>query len=82
MRAEKGEAGWRSVANHNQPRRDPDPNLQGRLGTRGKLRNRLDKIETGTNRALRIMFMRFGVAEIGENTVTHVFCDEAAVALD
>jgi hypothetical protein len=28
------------------------------------------------------MFMRLGVAEIGENAVAHVFCDEAAIALD
>ena len=28
------------------------------------------------------MFMRLGVAEIGENAVTHVFSDEATIALD
>ena len=49
---------------------------------RCELRNRLDKIKRGTNRALRIMFMRLGVAEIGENAVTHVFCDKATTLLD
>jgi hypothetical protein len=32
----------------------------------------------GANCALSILFMRLGVAEIGENAVTQVFCDEAA----
>jgi hypothetical protein len=49
---------------------------------RCELRNRLDKIEPSADRALSIMFMRLGVAQIGENTVTHVLGDEAAVALN
>jgi len=70
------------VADHNEAGRDADTNLQGRTGIRGKLRNRLDQTEPGANSALSIMFMRLGVAEIGENAVAHVFGDKPAIALD
>jgi hypothetical protein len=70
------------VADHNKAGRDPDPNLQRRTGMRCELWNRLDKTERGTNRALRIMLMRSGIAEIGENAVAHVFRDEATIALE
>ena len=49
---------------------------------RCELRNRLHQSKPGANCALSIMFMRLGVAEISENAVTHVFCDEATIALD
>jgi hypothetical protein len=49
---------------------------------KGELRNGLDKIEAGTNRALSIMFMRLGIAKVSENAVTQVFGEEATVALD
>src|SRR5215472_269226 len=49
---------------------------------RCELRNRLDKIEAGANRALSIMFMRLGVAEIGENAVSPVLGDEATMVLN
>ena len=70
------------VADNNEPGGDADPNLQGRIGMRCELRNRLDQGKPGTNCALGIMFMRLWVAEIGENAVAHVFGDEAAIALD
>jgi hypothetical protein len=70
------------VADHNEAGRDPAPYLQGRTGIRGELRNQLHKTEPGANCALSTMFMRLWIAEIGENAVAHVFCDEATIALD
>ena len=70
------------VADHYKAGGDADTNLQGRTGVRGELRNRFDKTEPVANRALSIMFMRFGVTEIDQNGVTHVFGDEATIAFD
>jgi hypothetical protein len=52
------------------------------LGGGFELRYRLDQSKPGANCALGIVFMCLGVAEIGENAVTHVFCDEATIPLD
>jgi hypothetical protein len=70
------------VADHDEPGGDAYANLERRTAMRCELRNRLDKIEPDANCALSIMFMRLGVAEIGENAVTHVFRHEPTVALD
>jgi hypothetical protein len=66
------------VADHNEARCDPDPDLQGRTGMRCDLRNRLGKIEPGANCAL----VSLRIAEIGQDAIAHVLCDKAAVALD
>ncbi len=39
---------------------------------------RLDDGEAGAHCALRVLLMRLGVAEIGEDAVAHVFGDEPA----
>jgi hypothetical protein len=70
------------VADHNKAGGDAHPHLQRQASIGGELRNRLDQTEPGANSALGIMFMRLGVAEIGKNAVTHVFCDKATIALD
>jgi hypothetical protein len=70
------------VADYYQPCRDPDTHLQRRVGTSGELWNSLDETEPGADRALRIVLMRLGVAEIRENTIAHVLGDKAAIALD
>jgi hypothetical protein len=70
------------VADHDEPSGDAYANLQRRTTMRCEPRNRLDKTEPGANCSLSVMFMRLGVAKIGENAVTHVFCNEATIALD
>jgi hypothetical protein len=49
--------------NH-EPGSDPDTHLQGRAGRGSELRHCLDQCEPGANRALRIMLVRLGIAEM------------------
>jgi len=56
--------------------------LEGRASGSSELRHCLDQGKPGTDGVLRIMFMRLGVAEIGENAVTHILGDEAGIALN
>ena len=70
------------IADHNQTRRDPDADMQGRTGRGDKFRHRFDDSKPGSNGALGVVLVRLGIAKIGEHAVAHILRDEPAVALD
>ena len=68
------------IADDHDPGRDAHPHMQRRAGRRLQLRRGLDDREPGPHRALGVVLVRLGIAEIGEHAVAHVFGDEASVA--
>jgi len=70
------------IPDDDQPGGDADPHVQGRAGRGDELRRSLDDGEPGLHGALGVMFVRLGITEIGQHAVTHIFGNEAAVALD
>jgi hypothetical protein len=70
------------IAHYNESRRDPDPHLQWARRDGRELWHCLDQSKSGANRALGIMLVRLGIAEIGQDAVAHILCHETAVALD
>jgi hypothetical protein len=70
------------IADHDEPCSDADP--RGEFCARGRLQagHRLGDFEPCMHRPRRIVFMRMGKAEIGQNAVAHEFGDEAVVPRD
>ena len=66
------------VADDHEPGRDPDTHLQQNTGGGLDLQHRLDQGKPGPHRALGIVLMGLGIAEIGQHSVAHVLGDEAA----
>ena len=70
------------VADHDQPGCDPDPHLQGQSSRGDELGHRFDEREAGLHRALGVVFMSLGIAEIDQYAVAHILGDKPAVAFD
>ena len=70
------------VADHDQPGRDSNPNLQRRALRCDELRHRVDQREPGLHGALSVMLVCLGVAEIDQHTVAHILGNEPAILLD
>ena len=66
------------VADDDQPGRDADAHLQAERGGGLQLRHRLDQRKPGQHRALGVVLVGLGIAEISQHAVAHVFGDEAA----
>ena len=66
------------VADHDKPGGDADADLQGSAGGGLELRHRLDQRKPGPHRALGVMLVGLGIAEIDQHPVAHVLGDEAA----
>ena len=69
------------LADDHEARGDPDAHLQW-LRQDGRLADRVDHRERGTNRPFGIRLVRFGPAEIDQHAITHVARDEATEARD
>ncbi len=70
------------ISDHHQPRLDPDPGLQWRIGRDLQLADRLDEPQPGPHGSLGGVLVGARIAEIGEHAVAQVFRDEPARALD
>ena len=68
------------IANHDEAGGDANPNVQRLLC--GEPADRVDDREPGADRALGIVLMRLGVAEIDQHAVAHILGDKAAKAGD
>jgi hypothetical protein len=66
------------ITDHDQPGRDADPGLQ--RSARLEAGYRRDQLQPRPHRLLGVVLMRFRIAEINKNAVTHVFGHEAAEA--
>jgi hypothetical protein len=73
-------AGTNKIANDDEAAGDADPNVQ-RLG-RGDPADRVDDREPGASRALGIVFVRLGIAEINQHAIAHILGDKTAKAAD
>jgi hypothetical protein len=70
------------VADHHHSGGDADPGLERRAVRRREPADRLDQIEPGGDRALGVVLVRPGPAEVGQHAVAHVAGHVAAVARD
>jgi hypothetical protein len=66
------------IANDDEASGDADPHIQRLLG--GEPADRVDDTEPGASRALGIVLMRLGIAEIDQHAVAHIFGDKTAKA--
>ncbi len=74
--------GTHEIADHHEPGRDADPDMQRSADRRRQMRHGLDDREPGLHRALGVVLMRLRIAEIREHAVAHIFGDEAAIRRD
>ena len=73
-------AGADQIANHDKASGDAKPHVQ-RLWC-GEPADRVDDREPAAGRALGIVLMRLGIAEINEHAIAHVLGDKTAKAAD
>src|SRR5271169_2961611 len=73
-------AGADQIADDDEAAGDADPHVQRLLC--GEPADRLDDREPGTSRALGIVLMRLGIAEINQDAVAHTLGDKTAKAAD
>ena len=66
------------IADHHQPGRDSDPQLQ--LSRRLQFADGIHQRQAGSDRLLRVVLVRLRIAEIDEHAIAHVFGDEAVEA--
>jgi hypothetical protein len=66
------------IADHDEPGSDADADSQGNAGDRIQFRRRFDQRKPGLHGAFGVVFVRLGIAEIGQDPVAHIFGDEAA----
>ena len=72
--------GTNQIANHDEAAGDADPHVQRLL--RGEPADRVDDRQPGAGRALGIVLVRLGIAEINQHAVAHILGDKAAKAAD
>ena len=70
------------VAGNDDACRDADAHVQVQSRARLERGDGIDDAQGGEDRALGVVFVRPGIAEIHEDAVAHVACDEAVVAGD
>ena len=68
------------IANDDEAGGDADPNVQRLLC--GEPADRVDDREPGAGRALGVVLMRLGIAEIDQHAVAHILGDKTAKAAD
>ena len=70
------------VTHHDQPGRNPDPDLQRHAGGRVEFRYGFDQSKSSLYGAFGVMLVSVRIAEIGEHAVAHVLGDKTALLLD
>jgi hypothetical protein len=68
------------LTDHHHSGCDADPRRQGFSGWRGELAHRGDHCEPGADRTLRLVLVRPGITEVGEDSIAHEFGDVALEA--
>ena len=77
-------AGADEIADNDKTAGDPDARTQstGRAGRARETASRADDCKPRADRALRVGFVRLGIAEIRKNAIAHIASDKALELLD